>query len=131
MTAAMPRRARTANRPVDEPCPACRARQLGKAQDPRATGAERSQQLDQLGIGAAQAVEGAHHDREEAGDRDDQGGRERDRDREHPDEGETTQGERPEERHEAGAESGAAHGMDWSSRKPGMRAEGRYHVETY
>lgn len=29
------------------------------------------------------------------------------------------------------AEIVAAHGMDWSSLKPAMRAEGRYHVETY
>jgi benzoyl-CoA 2,3-dioxygenase component A len=26
---------------------------------------------------------------------------------------------------------GSAHGIDWTSLKPQMRAEGRYHVETY
>jgi benzoyl-CoA 2,3-dioxygenase component A len=29
------------------------------------------------------------------------------------------------------AEIAAAHGMDWSSLKPVMRGQGRYHVETY
>jgi benzoyl-CoA 2,3-dioxygenase component A len=29
------------------------------------------------------------------------------------------------------ADIGSAHGIDWTSLKPQMRAEGRYHVETY